>query len=261
MCRLSIIIPAYNEERRLGRTLAATIAHMESLNLAYELIVVDDGSTDGTAGIVAEMAGRDARLRLIRLAQNGGKGLAVRSGIVNAAGERILFMDADAATALEEIGRIFDLMTETNADIVIGSRAHLPGSHTTVKAKWFRHFAGRIFHQFVRAYGVKGIVDTQCGFKLFTRRAATAIASRMRMHGYSFDVEMLLIGRNLGFEIVELSVNWTHQDGSKVAVVPDGLRMVNDLLRIRRNAARGLYRTPRIGPPQTESTVSGRVAG
>ncbi len=244
---LSIVIPAYNEEDRLPSTLRHTLGFLQSSQLDHEIIVVDDGSDDGTADMVAEMARASKSLRLIRLAQNGGKGFAVRSGFINAHGERILFMDADAATALDEVGHLNDVMTETGADIVIGSRAHLPGSHTTVKAKWFRHIAGRMFHQFVRFYGVSGIVDTQCGFKLFTREAAFAIASRMRMRGYSFDVEMLLIGRELGYDIREVSVNWTHQPGSKVAVVADGMRMVADLVRVRQNAARGLYRMPRLG--------------
>lgn len=244
---LSIVIPAYNEEQRLPATLMETLAFVQAARMEYELIVVDDGSQDATADIVAEIARSSAGVRLIRLAQNSGKGFAVRSGFINAGGERILFMDADAATALDEISRLDRVMTDTGADVVIGSRAHLPGSHTTVEAKWFRHVAGRVFHQFVRVYGVSGIIDTQCGFKLFSRKAALAIASRMRMHGYSFDVEMLLIARELGYVISEVSVNWTHQAGSKVAVVSDGMRMVADLVRVRRNAARGLYKSPRLG--------------
>lgn len=244
---LSIVIPAFNEEERLPATLRETLAYLAAAQLACEVIVVDDGSSDATADIVAGMALTSPALRLVRLAQNSGKGFAVRSGFINAGGDRILFMDADAATALDEIRRLDDVMTETGADIVIGSRAHLPGSHTTVKAQWFRHVAGRVFHQFVRIYGVSGVVDTQCGFKLFSRTAALAIASRMTMRGYSFDVEMLLIGRELGYDIREVSVNWTHQAGSKVAVVSDGMRMVADLVRVRRNAARGLYKSPRLG--------------
>jgi dolichyl-phosphate beta-glucosyltransferase len=244
---LSIVIPAFNEEERLGPALRQTLDYLESSGIDSEVIVVDDGSRDGTADIVSSMA-RDARsLRLLRLAQNAGKGFAVRSGIINAQGSRILFMDADNATALEEIARVSAIMDETGADIVIGSRAHLPGSHATVQAKWFRHVSGRIFHQFVKVYGVSGIRDTQCGFKLFTRSAAQSIASRMRMHGYSFDVEMLLIGRELGYDIREVAVNWTHQHGSKVSVVSDGMRMVADLMRIRRNSAAGLYKQPRLG--------------
>jgi|SRR5687767_10627856 len=258
---LSVIIPAYNEEERVGATLRDTLEYLESAAVPYEVIVVDDGSRDGTADVVAAIARGARPLRLIRLAQNAGKGFAVRSGIINALGERILFMDADGATALEEIGRISDMMETTGADIIIGSRAHLPGSHTTVEAKWFRHVAGRVFHQFVRIYGVSGIVDTQCGFKLFTRSAAHAIATRMRMHGYSFDVEMLLIARGLGYDIREVSVNWTHKHGSKVAVVPDGMRMVADLLRIRRNEVRGLYKTPRLGILRAEPSLSHPDAG
>lgn len=252
---LSIVIPAYNEEGRLPATLGKTLGFLESAQLHCEVIVVDDGSQDGTADRVMEIARSSPSVRLIRLAENAGKGFAVRSGFINAHGDRVLFMDADAATALDEIIHLGDVMTETGADIVIGSRAHLPGSHTTVKARWFRHVAGRVYHQFVRIYGVSGIVDTQCGFKLFTRQAALAIASRMRMCGYSFDVEMLLIGRELGYDIREVSVNWTHQPGSKVDVVSDGMRMVADLVRVRRNSSRGLYKAPSLGAQHTEGSL------
>ena len=164
-------------------------------------------------------------------------------------------MDADGSTAMEEFAHLDTVMTETGADIVIGSRAHLPGSSTNVEARWFRRVAGRLFHQFVRVCGVSGIVDTQCGFKLFNRPAALAIASRMRMQRYSFDVEMLVVGRELGYDIREVSVNWTHQPGSKVAVVADGIRMVADLVRVRQNAARGLYSAPRLGVHQSDNSI------
>ena len=258
---LSVIIPAYDEEDRLPATLRETLAFLDASTLSYEVIVVDDGSVDRTAELVAEIAQSAPALRLIRLAENSGKGFAVRSGFINAAGDRLLFMDADGATALEEIVNFVNVMTETGADIIIGSRVHLPGSHTKVEAKWFRHVAGRIFHQFVKLYGVSGIRDTQCGFKLFTRDAALSIASRMRIDGYSFDVEMLLIAREMGYRIHEVSVNWTHQQDSKVNVVADGARMVADLMRVRRNAMTGVYRFARAGAARVEKNLTSADAG
>ena len=157
---LSVVIPAYNEEERLPETLRETLAFLEEARLASEAIVVDDGSQDGTADVVNRIARSSSSLRLIRLAQNAGRGLAVRSGFINAAGDDFLFMDADASTALVEITHLTAVMADTGADIVIGSRVHLPGSHTTVKAKWYRRVAGRTFHQFVRFFGVSGISDT-----------------------------------------------------------------------------------------------------
>lgn len=238
---LTIVIPAYNEEARLPAVLRLTLAHLEARGGAFEIVVVDDGSTDNTTTVVRDAAESSKHLRLIRLPQNCGKGFAVRSGIINAGGERVLFMDADGATPLSEIAVLEAGMNESGAEIVIGSRAHLPGSETVVRARWFRHVAGRTFHQFVRLLGISGIADTQCGFKLFSRAAATDIVSRMRMDGFSFDVEMLWIGRQLGYAILEVPINWTHVPGSKVKVVPDGMRMVADLVRIRQNSLRGYY--------------------
>lgn len=245
---LSIVIPAFNEAARLPATLEMTLQHLNGRDGAFEIIVVDDGSTDDTAGLVRSTAGASNHVRLIRLPQNFGKGFAVRSGIINAEGDRVLFMDADGATPLTELAVLEAHMNGTGAEIVIGSRAHLPGSTTVVKARWFRHVAGRTFHQFVKLFGVSGIADTQCGFKLFSHEAAMAIATRMRMRGFSFDVEMLWIGRELGYSIREVPINWTHMAGSKVNVVRDGIRMVADLVRIRQNSVRGQYRRP--GDPE-----------
>ena len=238
---LSVVIPAYNEADRLPGTLQQTLDYFRASGDAFEIIVVDDGSSDGTVGKVREYSAGSREIRLIRLPQNFGKGFAVRSGIINAEGERVLFMDADGSTPLAEIATVVSIMNETAAEIVIGSRSHLPGTETVVKARWFRHVAGRVFHQFVRAFGVAGISDTQCGFKLFSSEAAAAIAARMRMRGFSFDVEMLMIGRALGYSIREVPVSWTHMPGSKVNVVRDGIRMVADLVRIRQNFLRGAY--------------------
>ncbi|MBA3340871.1 MAG: glycosyltransferase family 2 protein [Gemmatimonadaceae bacterium] len=250
---LSVVIPAFNEAARLPATLRMTLDYFRSTGADFEVIVVDDGSSDDTAERVREISVHSSQVRLIRLPQNFGKGFAVRSGIINAEGQRVLFMDADGATPLTELAVLEAAMNETAAEIVIGSRSHLPGSETVVEARWFRHVAGRTFHQFVRLLGVSGISDTQCGFKLFSREAAIAIAVRMKMRGFSFDVEMLRIGRELGYSIREVPVNWTHMAGSKVNVVRDGMLMVADLIRIRQNSLRGAYQPGRISTPSIES--------
>lgn len=249
MSMLSVVIPAYNEEDRLPATLDMTLHKLNARGTAFEIIVVDDGSTDDTAGRVRQVSIVAKHVRLIRLPQNFGKGFAVRAGIINAEGSRILFMDADGATPLTELAVLEANMNESGAEIVIGSRSHLPGSDTVVKARWLRHVAGRTFHQFVRLLGISGISDTQCGFKLFSHDAAAAIASRMRMRGFSFDVEMLWIGRELGYSIREVPINWTHMAGSKVNVVRDGIRMLADLVRIRQNSLRGQYRRADLEAP------------
>jgi dolichyl-phosphate beta-glucosyltransferase len=252
---LSVVIPAYNEAERLPATLRMTLDYFRASGEAFVVFVVDDGSSDDTVGRVREVSVLSPQVRLIRLPQNFGKGFAVRSGIINAEGERVLFMVADGAPPLAELATLQSAMNETAAEIVIGSRSHLAGSDTVVKARWFRHVAGRTFHQFVRLFGVWGISDTQCGFKLFSRDAATAIATRMRMQGFSFDVEMLWIGRELGYSIREVPVNWTHMPGSKVNVVRDGMHMVADLIRIRQNSLRGVYRLGRMPTPSIASSA------
>lgn len=239
MIALSIIVPAYNEAERLPATLRAMRSFLDETGRKAEVIVVDDGSTDATSAVVRELASADERLTLIRLPQNRGKGYAVRTGVVNAAGERVLFADADGATPIEELFRL-EAHLDSGAQVAIGSRG-LKDESVTVRAKINRRLAGRIFHQLVRHLTVKGFVDTQCGFKLFTAPVAQDLFSRMRMDGFSFDVELLLMAERRGYRVVEVPVNWTHQPGSKINVVADGLRMASDLFRIRGYALRGLY--------------------
>jgi dolichyl-phosphate beta-glucosyltransferase len=237
--QLTIVIPAYNEARRLPRTLEDVLAYLSEMVREVEVIVVDDGSSDETSAIVRAYSATDPRVRLIRLPQNRGKGYAVRTGVVNAAGERILFADADGATPISELRRL-DRELDTGAAIAIGSRA-IAGAGVTVRARLTRRIIGRIFHQLVRRLTVGGIVDTQCGFKLFNAEAASALFPRMRMDGFSFDVELLFMAQRRGLRVSEVPVNWTHQPGSKVRVLRDGLRMARDLFHIRANALRGLY--------------------
>jgi dolichyl-phosphate beta-glucosyltransferase len=228
---LSLVIPAYNEATRLPSTLAEVAAFLAADSRPAEVIVVDDGSRDATSAVVRSLATTMPALHLIRLPQNRGKGYAVRTGVVNATGARVLFCDADGSTPMAELARL-EAAVDAGADVAIGSRA-LADPETTVERKLIRHVLGRTFHQLVKRLAVPGIADTQCGFKLFTEEAAQDLFSRIRMDGFSFDVELLLLARRCGYRIAEVPVNWTHQPGSKVRVVRDGLRMARDVFRIR----------------------------
>jgi dolichyl-phosphate beta-glucosyltransferase len=208
-----------------------------------EVIVVDDGSADETTAVVQGIAAGDARLRVIRLPENHGKGYAVRTGVANALGQRVLFADADGATPFAELARL-EAALDAGADVAIGSRA-VAEQGVTVATHPGRRAAGRIFHQLVRAAGVRGIADTQCGFKLFTARAASDLFPRLRLTGYAFDVELMLAAQRRTMRVAEVPVNWTHQAGSKVHVVRDGLRMARDVVRIRSYALGGGYSSQR----------------
>jgi dolichyl-phosphate beta-glucosyltransferase len=256
---LSIIIPAYNEVGRLPATLHSLRSFLDRDGRRAEVIVVDDGSTDTTSEVVRRMEIDDDRIRLIRLPQNRGKGYAVRTGVVNAAGKLVLFADADGATPFEELARL-ESHLNAGTRVAIGSRG-LHDRATKVEARLYRRIAGRLFHAVVRLYAIRGFTDTQCGFKLFESAAAHDLFSRMRMSGYSFDVEVLLMAVRAGYGVAEVPVNWTHRPGSKVNVVRDGLRMAIDVLRIRANAARGAYDRPHIATPTPASgTATGTYA-
>ncbi|HEV8449588.1 MAG TPA: dolichyl-phosphate beta-glucosyltransferase [Gemmatimonadaceae bacterium] len=255
---LSVVIPAYNEVARLPATLRDLQAFLDRDGRRAEVIVVDDGSTDGTSEVVRRIEADDDRIRLIRLPQNRGKGYAVRTGIVNTAGRLVLFADADGATPFEELARL-ETQIAAGARIAIGSRA-IPDGATRVEARFYRRVAGRLFHAVVRLYAIRGFVDTQCGFKLFDAPVAHDLFSRMRMTGYSFDVEVLLMALRAQYPVAEVPVNWVHQPGSKVRVVRDGLRMALDVMRIRANAARGMYDQPHIALPPREAASTETIA-
>ncbi len=231
---VSVIIPAYNEAVRLPATLSATADYFAGRGEAFEVLVVDDGSTDETAAAVGAFAAARPELAVQCLSYGGnrGKGYAVRYGMLRAGGERRLFCDADLATPAEEYEVVLRAMTAQNAPIGIGSRP-LRASQLLVHQPWYREQLGRGFNAAVQLLAVPGIKDTQCGFKIFTADAAEAVFSRCRVDGFAFDSEALFIARRLGFQIAEVPISWSHKDGSKVSMVRDGLRMLADLSRIR----------------------------
>jgi dolichyl-phosphate beta-glucosyltransferase len=241
---ISVIIPAFNEQDRLEPTLRSIVGYLRSRGVAREVIVVDDGSRDGTSDLAARLSSEFPEVRMIRLARNSGKGCAVRTGVLNAMGTEVLFADADGATPIEEIERL-EAALAAGADVAIGSRA-LYARGVEVRTRFYRKVMGRIFHSLVSMLTVRGIQDTQCGFKLLKAGIAHDLFCRMRMDGFSFDVEVLLMAQRCGYKVAEIPVNWTHQPGSRVNLVTDSLRMAVDLFRIRAHAMRGHYDQPHV---------------
>jgi dolichyl-phosphate beta-glucosyltransferase len=235
---LSVVVPAYNEEDRLARTLPQIYEYYASQAYTFELIVVSDGSTDATARIVSHFAQSHPTVRLIDYRPNRGKGYAVRKGVLEAKGELILFCDADLATPQEETGKLLRSLGE-GADVAIGSRP-LRNSDLEIHQPLFREILGRLGNKLVQLLAVKGIQDTQCGFKMFSGEAANAIFKRCKLDGFSFDFEALMIARDLGLRIEEVPIRWAHQDGSKVVPWRDFPLALRDLvmLRVRGKAAR-----------------------
>ena len=251
---ISVIVPAYDEARRIERMLEEAVSYFRARQRRAEILVVDDGSQDETSAVVRRVGRVADEVRLIRLAQNHGKGYAVRTGMVNASSARVLFADADGATPIAEIERL-DAALDQGADVAIGSRGFDSGSGVHIERKLYRHLMGRTFHAMVSLLSVRGFRDTQCGFKLFRGPVAHDLFSRMRMTGFSFDVEVLLMAQRRGYRIAEVPVNWVHQPGSKVRIVRDSLRMGRDLLAIRANGMRGEYDRPRITPYTEQADV------
>ena len=240
---LSIVIPAYNEESRITSTIRDIVDYCRARPLPFELILVDDGSRDGTSAVGRLLSAEFPEVRLIRLATNHGKGYAVRTGVINSVGRTILFTDADGATPICELERL-EAALESGADMAIGSRA-VTAMGVQVHAKLYRRLIGRSFHFLVECLADVGVKDTQCGFKLFQSRVGQDLFSRLRMNGFSFDVEVLLMARQRGYRVAEVPVNWAHQPGSKVRLTLDSLKMAADLVRIRTHCSRGEYKTPR----------------
>jgi dolichyl-phosphate beta-glucosyltransferase len=230
--KLAVIVPAYNEEPRLEKSLLRIREYLSTQNYAWCVVVVDDGSTDATAQIVQRLAKEDDRFSFISYHPNRGKGYAVRKGMIEAEGDWLLLCDADLAAPIEEVEKLF----AAGKPIAIGSRP-LRESNLEVRQPWWREGAGRAFNFAVQALSIKGIKDTQCGFKLFSKEASKDIFPRCRFDGFSYDFEALMIGQKLGYEIAEVPIRWSHQEGSKVRLVRDGLRMLRDLVLLRARLA------------------------
>ncbi len=228
---LSIVIPAYNEEKRIGFTLFLIKDYLESRKIEAEVILVDDGSQDRTAEVAREVMADYPRFQLIQLPVNRGKGAAVRTGMLEASGELILFTDADLSTPIEEIEKLLPLARE-GYEVVIGSRA-LPGSEIKKRQGWLRERMGKFFNLLVRLLVLRGFRDTQCGFKLFRREAARNVFSRLHTDGFAFDVEALVLALSAGYRVAEVPVVWINHPESRVRLFRSSLKMFCELLKIR----------------------------
>jgi dolichyl-phosphate beta-glucosyltransferase len=229
--RWSVIIPAFNEVARLPPYLDEVVGFFDGRGEPYEVLVVDDGSTDATADTVRALAARHSALRLIALDRNRGKGAAVRAGMLAATGEFRLFTDADGATPIGELKRLEPPLL-AGAHVVVGSRVLLdPG--VAVRARPHRIAAGRVFNWVVARLGLRGIADSQCGFKAFTGPAARALFGDLETTGFGFDVELLLRAQKAGYRVVEVAVNWADQAGSKVGVLTTSPGMLVQIIRAR----------------------------
>lgn len=234
---LSIIIPAYNEERRLPTTVEKVFEFLGEQAYSSEVLIVENGSQDRTFQIAQSYARQHANLRVIREEQRG-KGLAVKRGMLEACGEYRFMCDADLSMPVTEINRFLP-PAEASADILIASR-EAPGA-VRYNEPAYRHFVGRIFNTMIRMVALPELQDTQCGFKCFRDGVAADVFRQQTLPGWSFDVEVLFIARQRGYRIAELPIPWFHNPDSHVDVVRDSLQMALDLLRIRLNGLRGEY--------------------
>jgi dolichyl-phosphate beta-glucosyltransferase len=237
---LSIVIPAYNEESRLPKTLASVFAYLHAGPERAEVIVVDDGSTDRTSQIVSAMRQDHPELRLVSNGSNRGKGYSVRNGMLEARGEIALFSDADLSTPIEETAKLLAALREQGFDAAIGSRA-VDRALIEVHQSVIREQAGIFFNRLVRWIMGISFSDTQCGFKAFRREKARIIFEKQRVERFGFDPEILFLAKRYGLRVAEIPVRWSHDDASKVNVVGDGIGMFLQLLVIRWNAMRGRY--------------------
>ncbi|MGH7316414.1 MAG: dolichyl-phosphate beta-glucosyltransferase [Candidatus Rokuibacteriota bacterium] len=240
--RWSLVIPAYNEALRLPGYLKEIQAYFEGRDESYEVIVVDDGSQDGTGERVGEVAAGRPGVTVHALDRNRGKGYAVRSGMARAAGRLRLMTDADGATPIAEVARL-ESAVAAGADLAVGSRV-LQDPSVTRQVRLHRKLAGHVFNFLMRRLGVASVVDTQCGFKLFRGPVAEALFPLLTTDGFGFDVELLMLAERRGFRVAEVPVNWADQPGSKVRVLREGPRMIYEVVAARRRLAG----RPGIGP-------------
>ncbi|MEK7845778.1 MAG: dolichyl-phosphate beta-glucosyltransferase [Nitrospinota bacterium] len=236
---ISIVIPAYNEEAVIKKTLEKVAEYLEGRYPSYEIIVVCDGCKDNTAGLAEQAAKANKRIRVLSRNANMGKGFSVRQGCLEAKGDYIIFTDADLSTPIDEIEKLLKWLEE-GYDIVIGSRA-IKESDIQIHQPWYRETMGKTFNLFVQVIAVKGIKDTQCGFKGFKKEAVQPVFTRQTINGFSFDVEVLYIATRLGYKIKEVPIRWLNRAESKVNPLTHPLQMLTDLIRIRMLDWKGIY--------------------
>jgi glycosyltransferase involved in cell wall biosynthesis len=237
--KYSIVIPAFNESARILATLQSVAACIRERGWQAEVIVVNDGSSDSTAGLVQAFARNAPEVRLIENPGNRGKGYSVRAGMLQALGEVVLFTDSDLSAPIEEAERLFAAIAQ-GADIAIGSR-WLESGRQTHRQPLYRQFFGRCFNAVTRAVMGLRFADTQCGIKAFTRAAAQTVFQLQTIERWGFDPEILFIALKRGLRVVEVPVSWAHDDRSRISYLRDGLKMLEEIAIIRWNALRGRY--------------------
>ena len=234
---LSIVIPAYNEEERIVPTIGAIASYVSDLGFPWELIIADDGSKDNTVKIVQELG--LANVRVLVAEKNGGKGSAVRRGMLAARGQYVLFDDADNSTPIEELKKVLAKLETENYDVAVGSRA-VAGSEEAKRSPLRRLMSGTLRWIVQNIFKI-GVNDTQCGFKLFTHEAAQKLYQSQTIAGFSFDLEILYLAHKYDFRIAEVPVAWVDAPGSKVDTTKEAQRFLRDLVRIKMNDWRGVY--------------------
>ncbi len=236
---LSIIMPCYNEEKLIGDTLEKVTSYLSG-RYSYEAIVVDDGSSDGTVEIATAFSKKIPEVRVVENGRNRGKGFTVKNGFLNARGDVAIFTDADLSTPIEEIEKVIAGISE-GYDVVIGSRTH-GSSDIAVHQPWWREIMGKTFNLMVQTLTIKGIKDTQCGFKGFTKKAYPEVFERQTIEGFGFDVEILFIASKFDFKIKEVGVTWINRIESRVNPFIHPILMMIDLFKIRLGSMAGRYK-------------------
>ena len=255
---LSIVIPAYNESLRIEDALERVTACVSEQGWDAEILVVDDGSKDDTAAIVHRWMANHPRLHLIQNPGNRGKGYSVRNGLLQAAGDIVMFTDADLSAPMEEAERLIAAI-DNGADVAIGSR-WMDRTRQTIHQPLYRQFFGRCFNWITRTVMGLPFKDTQCGFKAFTRPAAQVIFRLQTIERWGFDPEILFIACKLRYTIQEVPVTWGHDERSRISYLRDGMKMLEDMSRIRANSVRGRYDEAIAAMKDTSTMVTPPVA-
>ena len=235
---LSVVIAAYNEENRVGESLLRIKEYLDEQDAAYEIIVVDDGSTDNTRRVAAGYTSEITNLRVIGYPTNKGKGYALKQGVRNSTGDMVLLTDADLSTPIEELEKLVPLLENREYDIAIGSRA-LQQSKIIKKQPWWRQGMGKIFNKIVKILVLTDFEDTQCGFKLFSGGAAKSLFNNARVDRFAYDVEILALAKKNDYRISEMPVKWINSPDSKVNPIFDSLQMILDVVKIRLRLGKG----------------------
>ena len=240
---LSIIIPAYNEEKRIGKTISAINEYLQKQNYSYEIIVVDDGSKDNTVKLVKKIAEKAENLRVIDNKENHGKGYVVRQGIMEAKGEYRLFMDADNATTVDQVENLLPFFKD-GYDVVIGDR-DLKESEIKKHQSHFKEILGDMANVLIQILAVPGIKDTQCGFKCFSSKFAENIFPKLKVDRWGFDIEILALARKFKYKIKTVPVVWINDEESKVSM--NGyINTLKELFQIKWNLISGKYKNQQI---------------